>query len=152
MCLANVKLICHASPLQLVTGDAVETLRLNHKCVEFGSPVTGSCQLPSHGLFSFRTHVEIEPQMGHAVFGKMQIESKTGRTNLSFHIEALELCHCGFHEVPMDVGGTDARSFSSIKKGSLLSHQFALDFWISHNVNELLKFMVFSLASGVSKM
>jgi hypothetical protein len=107
MCLAKVKLICHASPLQLVKGDPVEILRLNHKCVEFGGPVTGSCQLPSHGLFSVRTHVEIEPQMGHAVFGKMQIESKTSRTNFSFHIKALELCHGGFHEVAMDVGWTD---------------------------------------------
>ena len=152
MCLANVKLICHASPLQLVKGNAVEMLRLNHKHVEFGGPVTGSCQLPSHGFFGFGTHVKIEPQMGHAVFCKMQIESKAGRTDLSFHIEALELCYCGFPEVAMDVGGTDTRSFSSIKKGSLLSHQFALYFWISHDVNELLKFMVFSLASGVSKM
>jgi hypothetical protein len=94
----------------------VETLRLNHKCVKFGSPVTGSCQLPSHGLVTFRTHVKIEPQMGHAVFGKMQIESKTGRTDLSFHIEALELCYCGFHKVAMDVGRTDARTFSSLGK------------------------------------
>jgi hypothetical protein len=121
MCLAKVKLICHASPLQLVKGDTVEILRLDHKCVEFGGPVTGSCQLPSHGLFSFRTHVKIESQMGHGVFCKMQIESKTGRTDLSFHIEALKLCHSGFHEVAMDVGGADTRSFSSIKGSFTIS-------------------------------
>ena len=85
----------------------VEMLRLNHECVEFGCPMTGSCQLPSHGLFSFRAHVKVKPQMGHAVFGKMQIESKTSRTDLSFHIEALELCHCSLYEVAMDVRGTD---------------------------------------------
>src|SRR5947207_2487237 len=40
----------------------------------------------------------------------------------------------------------------SFKNGSSLSHQFTLDFWISHDMNELLELMVFSLASGVSRV
>ncbi len=131
----QVDLPCKSTNISQLQGqDGI--LRLNHKCVEFGGPVTGSCQLPSHRFLSFRTHVKIEPQVGDTVFGKVQIESKTGCTDLSCITETLELCHCSFHEVAVDVGGTDTKLFSSIEKGSLLSHQFTLNFWISHDMQK----------------
>ena len=78
-------------------------LRLHYKSVEFSSPMTWPCQLPSHGSFGFRVHVKIEPQMGDTTFGKMQIKSKTRAANFIIHIETFELCRRGFHEICMDI-------------------------------------------------
>jgi hypothetical protein len=128
MCLANVKLICQASPLG-VNQEIRGVLRLHDKSVKFSCSMTWTCQLPRHWFTGVVIHIDIKSQMRDGVFCEMQVEPKTGGEDVLFRAEKFELFLGCLNKGTMDIRRANAALLAVLRGPDCLTSSLTIFGW-----------------------